>query len=84
MTVPVPNFRGAQRDPTMKDLAALCVGGNTAAGLELVERLTGMGVGVTIETLVRLATPTGRIGMVAFDALADALAAAHSLRERLP
>lgn len=81
---PMPNFKAAAREPTMKDLAAECVNGRPAAGLDLIERLAECGVTVTIDTLVRLANPTAIIAPAAFDHLADALAASHSLRERLP
>lgn len=72
------------QDPTMKELAAMCVGGNPSAGLALIEHLAEIGVCATIDMLVLLAVPTGNITGPAFDCLADALAAARSLRERLP
>lgn len=72
------------REPTDKELAALCVGGDGSAGLALIERLARMGVTATIDTLVLLACPTAQIGAAAFDALTDALDAARSLAEPLP
>lgn len=80
---PMPKF-SRHEEPTMKELAALCVGGNMNAGVALIERLAQAGVTATIDILVLLAVPTGKITEPAFDALADALAAASSLRERLP
>jgi hypothetical protein len=80
---PMPKF-GRHIEPPMKELAAKCVNGNLNAGVSLVERLAQAGVGATIQTLVYLAVPTGRITSVQFDRLADALAASRSLQERLP
>lgn len=67
--------------PRVEELAALCIGGVTAAGIDLVQRLWSLGVDPTIDGLVTLACPTRRITCEAFDRLADALAAAVSLRE---
>lgn len=67
------------REPTIKDLAAMCADGDRCAGLDLIERLARMGVVATIDTLVLLVAPTARIGTAAFDAVADALDAARSL-----
>lgn len=68
------------QEPTVKELAALCATGDRCAGLDLVDRLACMGVTATIDTLVLLAAPTAKITTAAFDALADALDAARSLR----
>jgi hypothetical protein len=65
----------------VEELAALCVGGMTGAGIDLVQRLWSMGVDPSIDKLVTLACPTRCITVVAFDRLADAFAAAVSLRE---
>ncbi|PTL55762.1 hypothetical protein [Paraconexibacter algicola] len=72
---------GRDAPPRVEELAALCVGGMIAAGVDLVERLRSLGVEPTIDKLVAIAVPTRRIGCEAFDRLADALAAAVSLRE---
>lgn len=76
----LPPTAAAHQDPTVKDLAALCVGGDRYAGLELVEQLARMGVVATIDMMVLLAVPTAKITAAAFDALADALYAAHELQ----
>ena len=65
----------------VEELAALCIGGMTSAGIDLVQRLWSMGVEPTMDKLVTLACPTRRISCDAFDCLADAFAAAVSLRE---
>ena len=69
------------RDVRVDELAALCVGGMTSAGIDMVQRLWSFGVEPTIDTLVTLACPTRCITCEAFDRLADAFAAAVSLRE---
>lgn len=79
----MPKF-GRPVEPHEKELAARCVCGNVNAGVDLVQRLAGAGVNATIQTLVFLAVPTGKIAPVQFDRLADALEAARSLREKLP
>ena len=63
------------------ELAALCIGGMTAAGIDLVQRLWSLGVEPSIDALVSIAVPSRCITCEAFDRLADALAAAVSLRE---
>lgn len=67
-----------------EELAALCVGGQLEAGIDLVHRLWAMGVaddGLLINGMVMLAVPTMRIGTTAFDRLADALHAAREIRD---
>lgn len=75
MTAPMPNFKQAA-EPSLKELAALCVGGKPEAGVELVRRLWARGEDVTIVKLVETAVPTMHPTAQAFDNLADALARA--------
>lgn len=55
-----------------RNLADRCSGGDLGAGIALVELLSRKGVDVTLDALVSVVSPTGRLTPLAFDTLVDA------------